>query len=127
MRKKVNLQSYYREVSEIRTRGKEWGLSNDEINFAFEESFLYLRDKYPNLYLRRRTIGLYYRWMNSYICKLSLFIIFVALIGIGLNYHKPAHNFVERNIQEIIYPFMKLYRRFTLPLVRSYPSLSGKM
>ncbi|KAK6630278.1 hypothetical protein RUM44_004945 [Polyplax serrata] len=124
MRKKVNLDYYKHEIGEIKAKGREWGLSQEEIKFAFKESFLYMRDKYPNLYLRRPIRRWYNRWFNFYVLKVFFLTLFVILIGLGLSYHKPAHNFVERNIQEIIYPFMKLYRRLTLPLVLSYPSLS---
>lgn len=125
MRKKNHLKSYKRQINELRLRGKQWGLTTEEINFAFEESFSYMRDKYPKLYSKRNENGMFTSRLNIKFWKIAIFLIFTILMGYGISYHKPTHNFVERNIQEVIYPFMKVYRRLTLPLVVSYPSLSG--
>ncbi|EEB11032.1 conserved hypothetical protein [Pediculus humanus corporis] len=126
-KKNNNLKSYEDNIREIKYKGKKWGLSPEEINFAYEESFLYLREKYPNINSRQKPSSSSVNsssWLNRYLIKIIFTVAFIILIGLGLNYNKPAHNFIERNIQEIIYPFMKLYRIITLPLVLSYPSLS---
>ena len=127
-KKNNNLKSYEDNIREIKYKGKKWGLSPEEINFAYEESFLYLREKYPNINFGQKPSSSSVNsssWLNRYLIKIIFTVAFIILIGLGLNYNKPAHNFIERNIQEIIYPFMKLYRIITLPLVLSYPSLSG--
>lgn len=117
---KASLKHYSREVNLLKLRGKEWGLTNAEIDFALRESFHYLRDKYPGLASRNNVRNI------SFITKLIAFIVGLFTVGYLLSYHKPTHNFVERNIQEVIYPFMKMYRLVTLPLIALFPSLSGE-
>ncbi|KAL0268179.1 UNVERIFIED_CONTAM: hypothetical protein PYX00_010220 [Menopon gallinae] len=115
---KISLRCYSREVNLLKLKGKEWGLTNAEIDFALRESFHYLRDKYPRL-TRGNNVG-----STNFITKLIVFIVGLFTVGYLLSYHKPTHNFVERNIQEVIYPFMKMYRLLTLPLIGLFPSLS---
>lgn len=123
MRRKKPIQVYNREVNELKNQGREWGLSEEEINFAFGESLLYLRDKFPALY-NKYTEDCASRSSRHYFRFFTFFVILVVGICYGLSFHKPTHNFVERNIQEAIYPFMKWYRRVTLPMVEWFPSLT---
>ena len=59
-------------------------------------------------------------------------IIVVVLCIIELNkstistYRKNVHNYIERNVQEMIYPGMKLFRKLMLPIVTNFPTLTGK-
>lgn len=125
MRKKATLKTYKREIEALKEQGKEWGLSEEEVNFAYGESLLYLKDKFPALYNRNpEDCPTRKRRLLRFII---IFLIIITGICYGLSYHKPTHNFVERNIQEAIYPFMKLYRKITLPLIEWFPSLTGNL
>ena len=52
---------------------------------------------------------------------LALLILFYAI----LLFHKPTQSLISRNTQDFIYPFMRRMRLITLPLVRTFPFLTG--
>jgi hypothetical protein len=53
------------------------------------------------------------------------FIILIALYTTSL-IHKPLQMWFLRNVQDYIYPSLRLLRFATLPLIQSYPFLTGK-
>jgi hypothetical protein len=57
-----------------------------------------------------------------------LFYFFVILIAIYTTslFHKPLQKWFLKNVQDYIYPSMRLLRFATLPLIKSYPFLTGK-
>lgn len=119
-RKRV-IQSYEARLDELKEAGRASGLSHEEIELTLKQSILYLDQAHgrddPLSFRRKR------KSLLRYIIALTV----VTTVGscFFFNFYRPVHNFVERNIQEIIYPFMTSYRRMTLPIVKAFPLLTG--
>ncbi|XP_014248830.1 uncharacterized protein LOC106666266 [Cimex lectularius] len=115
------LSNYFTEIERIRGIGKDWNLTDEEIDRIIDESFRFLeadgfQDEQDTLQKRKSQISL---------IGLSIVICLVAvLFGLLFTYRKTAHNYLERNIQELIYPGMKLLRKIMLPIVKTFPSIT---
>lgn len=118
--KRKAINEYHRRLLEIKETGRASGLSEDEIELALNESIKFttgrnLKSVVKNRESHRRS------W-----AKILIGLLIVFGTGYCFNFYKPLHNLVERNIQDVIYPFMTCYRRLTLPIIKFLPSLTGK-
>ncbi|XP_054268529.1 uncharacterized protein LOC128990247 [Macrosteles quadrilineatus] len=125
------LREYAEEVDKLRQLGKDLDLSEEQINQIIEDSFHFLETEGsydqvdrpvcpPSNHSPKRI------WIVS--CVICLLLVFSAgmlqkssLFG----YRKAINNYVERNVQEMIYPGMKLFRKLMLPVVNQFPSLTA--
>ena len=110
--------SYCREVGRLRRAGREWDLTEEQIDSIIEESFKFLEEEVPcGRTVRSATRK---KFKRAFIVCLA-----AVLLYLCYDYRQVAHNYVERNVQEIIYPGMKLVRKLMLPVIQAFPSLTG--
>ncbi|KAL1116205.1 hypothetical protein AAG570_005700 [Ranatra chinensis] len=57
-------------------------------------------------------------------CGWAVLLTAAAVLCLVYSNRKVAHDYLERNIQEVIYPGMKLVRKLMLPLVTNFPALT---
>lgn len=115
------VQEYHRRLVEVKEAAIASGLSEEEIDLALKESIKFTTGS-------GRDIKSAIQRRKSYRASWSKFLIGLLLVigtGYCFNFYKPLHNLVERNIQDVIYPFMTCYRRITLPIIKLLPSLTG--
>lgn len=119
-----HLRRYYEEVERLRSLGKEWNLTDDDIDQIIDESFRFL-DADSSIEKIDYTKPNYIKWPGRFWkIVITLFVIAVVVFS-SYSYRKSVHNYVERNIHEIIYPGMKLLRRLMLPIIQTFPILTG--
>jgi hypothetical protein len=113
--------------------GQELDLTEDQINQIIEESFHFLETEgsYDHV---DRPVCRPPNHSHRRLWLMSCFICFLLVMSAGLlqrsslfGYRKAINNYIERNVQEMIYPGMKLFRKIMLPVVNQFPSLTGKM
>jgi hypothetical protein len=124
--------SYEYEVKKLRRLGKEWRLTDSDMDEIIHNSFHFLQEQHTTTENvksssdRSSTKSL----RSSYSFQFIIKIVVVALLAFTvacllITYHKPTYNLVVRNVQELIYPIMKSLRRITLPVVKALPSVTG--
>ncbi|XP_066994534.2 uncharacterized protein [Anabrus simplex] len=121
------LDNYVREVGTLRRLGLEWNLKNNEIDKIIQDSFDHLAKlpQYKNTQSETNCRSKLVRSLWLRIIKIICLMLFVIVcVYLLLFFHKPSYNFVVRNIQELIYPSMKLLRWMALPIVRRFPSIT---
>lgn len=124
--------SYEYEVKKFRRLGKEWRLTDSDIDEIIHNSFHFLQEQHiktENVKSSSDSISTK-SLRSSYSFQFIIKIIVVALLALTvacllITYHKPTYNLVVRNVQELIYPIMKCLRRITLPVVKALPSITG--
>jgi hypothetical protein len=128
------LTSYEHEVKKLRRLGKEWRLTDSDIDKIIHNSFHFLQEQHSKTENVKssydRTAAKPIR--SIYSLQLIVKIIFIVLLMLTIaclfiTYHKPTYNLVVRNVQELIYPIMKCLRRITLPVVKALPSVTGNL
>ncbi|CAG2054871.1 unnamed protein product [Timema podura] len=125
------LTSYKHKVEELRNLGRQWSLTEEEIDQVIQDSFSFLEEEIQNdgkLVTSCKKIQKQENKHSSIFnlsLKIMISVLLVAILfNILLSYHRPTYNFAVRNIQELIYPTMKLLRWVTLPLVKLFPSIT---
>jgi len=71
--------------------------------------------------------GLFYGYAILLKALELLFMLIASLIifyGV-IVLHRPTQAFISRNTQDLIYPVMRGLRIFTLPIIRTFPRLTG--
>lgn len=126
------MEEYSEEVNKLRHLGRELDLTEEEINRVIEESFNFLetegcydnRDRRTNCQSPAPVRRL---WLICVLCVLVMVSASIYYQQSSLpGYRKTVNNYIERNVQELIYPGMKLFRKLMLPVVYWFPSLTGK-
>lgn len=122
------LLTYYEEESQkLRLFARDSGLDDGNINKIIHKS-LY---SYGYENKRRQEQSLLNRFIRKYSAPVSvlklLFVLVLIVNGLFIAhlYQKSAVNFIVRNVQEFIYPAMKVLRFLSLPLVTNFPSISA--
>uniref|UniRef100_A0A1B6CT62 Cupin-like domain-containing protein n=1 Tax=Clastoptera arizonana TaxID=38151 RepID=A0A1B6CT62_9HEMI len=122
------IEEYKEEVSKLCNLGKSWNLTDEQIDEVIENSFQKFEKKHQNI-----------EKVQLKLCKIQRFritlfaIAIIVLLSIYLilqtssftSLRKSINNYVERNVQEIIYPGMKLFRKLMLPIIITFPSLTA--
>lgn len=110
------LQEYSNSIKNIKKECKDAGMSEEEFKRMYFQSLKTLRSSGDN--------GASYRryFITKYI------ILFVGImIGFYVMYnYKTIHSTLMCNIQEYIYPGLKLLRRMSIPFISLFPSLTGE-
>nr|CAD7398493.1 unnamed protein product [Timema poppensis] len=125
------LTSYKHKVEELRNLGRQWSLTEEEIDQVIQDSFSFLEEEIrndgklvPSCKKTQKQENKHSSIFNLSL-KIMISVLLVAILfNILLSYHRPTYNFAVRNIQEHIYPTMKLLRWVTLPLVKLFPSIT---
>ncbi|XP_075212572.1 uncharacterized protein LOC142319315 isoform X2 [Lycorma delicatula] len=111
---------YKREVETLKNLGRSWNMSEKEIDKVIEDSIDFFKNqkqKSGTVYLNLFCLQSMWRVLLS-----SLFLVLV--LSSLIIYKKSVQNIIERNVQEIIYPGMKLFRKLMLPVIKTFPSLT---
>lgn len=114
----ATLDAYRQYVNEIKEYATHHGISSSETNDIFEQCFRTLDAKYTKKVTLFRRVCRFFR--NLFIVAF----IFVFCIILLYNHHS-THKFVLRNIQNFIYPGLKLLRIIAVPIIKQFPSLTG--
>ncbi|KAG5886969.1 hypothetical protein JTB14_006612 [Gonioctena quinquepunctata] len=117
------LKQYKKDVTNIRNRAKNLGLSETEINISFKDAFVDLRKEINS---SKPTAE---RTKAQKICTIfkNLFLLFALIfivVYILLNVHQPTSSIVLRNVQGLTYPTLKFVRFLSVPIIRLFPSLT---
>jgi len=120
------LREYAEEVTKLRDIGRELELSEEQINQVIEDSFHFLEheggcEPQPECRRPARRVWL----IAGLLCVLLLLSASCLQRSSLLGYRKTINNYIERNVQEMIYPGMKLFRKIMLPMVNQFPSLTA--
>lgn len=108
------LQEYSNSIKDLKKRSRDAGLSEEEFKKMYFQSL-------NNLETNRNVVLSNYHRINRYRVLLMGFVI----IGIYTVYNfKTFYSTVMCNIQEYIYPGLKLVRRISIPLISLFPSLT---
>ncbi|XP_012279722.1 uncharacterized protein LOC105699377 [Orussus abietinus] len=108
------LNEYERYVVEIRSYAKENNITETEINEIFEDCFCLLKRKYA-----KRTIDL------AKIVRIVVASILILCLCLVFIYNHPySHRFLLRNLQDFIYPGMRVLRKFAVPVITTFPWLT---
>ncbi|KAK7870527.1 hypothetical protein R5R35_002927 [Gryllus longicercus] len=124
------LADYKHEVDSLRKLGLEWNLTEEVIDKIIEDSFCHFTGaKRCERKSSSAVQNLQHHKRKCSVCiiMLELLCVFLMLslcICLLLSFHKPSYNFAVRNVQELIYPSMKLLRWMALPFVRTFPSIT---
>ncbi|RZF48752.1 hypothetical protein LSTR_LSTR013836 [Laodelphax striatellus] len=112
--------SFKKEVEFIKRLGREWNLDNDEIDGVLSDAVNCLENERT----QKRSSTNCWKSLLTWRC-IILIISVVAALSSALIYRKTLQNVVERNVQEMIYPGMKVFRKIMLPLIKAFPSLTA--
>lgn len=129
---KYLLGKYQDSIEKVRLAGLKSNLSEREVNNAMEQCMGSLLVKENELKLKRKTSKWFLSSIRQVICVLKkigvalLFFLVSIMILYGLLQHKPIQYFIQSNLQDFIYPGMKILRKLVLPVISLYPSLTSK-
>lgn len=119
------IEEYKREVARLRDLGKSWNLTDEQIDKVIEKSFKVVENecsKETKLFNLRGTRQFWMIFTLVLICGIMIFQTSSFSV-----IRKNVNNYIERNVQEIIYPGMKLFRKLMLPIIIIFPSLTGNI
>lgn len=111
----MDFNEYQEEVQNIKDFANENDISEDEVNKIFAQCFQLLEEKTQT----RVTIAL--KFLKIFGVVLSIGV----LCTLVLYNHPKTHNVLLRNVQNFIYPGLKIFRKIAVPVVNVYPLLSG--
>lgn len=124
MSKEELLQQYENDVKNLRNCAKSLNLSDEEITQIFKDCFVQLNHENGS----SNPLGNNAQKIFYYFTKIFLFFIFIAfIVYILLNVHQPTSSIVLRNVQGLIYPGLKLLRFWSVPIIKKFPTLTGKL
>ncbi|XP_043268183.1 uncharacterized protein [Venturia canescens] len=113
----ATLDDYRRYVTEINEYAAANGISTAETNEIFEQCFYTLDVKFS------KKVSLFRKIFR--LCRNLLTVIFILIFCVVLLYnHQSTHKIVLRNIQNFIYPGLKLLRTIAVPIIKRFPSLT---
>lgn len=113
----VNLNEYRKQVSTIREYAKKNGISEEETSQIFTNCLTILKKSKTS----KKTCDIIKT------IKLIIFIILSSIISLFCLYNHPStHSIILRNLQNFIYPGLKVFRELSLPIITKYPALTGK-
>lgn len=110
----ANLEVYRKQLQKIRQYARENGITENEIDKALQNSFRTLEKK-------KKKINL------CFIVKSMVVILFIIIVCFISFDKKFLVVMLMRNLQNSIYPGLKLLRKVAVPVIQHYPSLSGML
>lgn len=108
----VNLEVYKAKLEKIRRYARENGISESDIDETLQNSFKILESK-------RKPRG------AACCVKLTIVVLLVMIVCFASFDRKFLAAIIMRNLQNSIYPGLKLLRKVAVPIIQHYPSLSG--
>lgn len=107
----VNLEEYKSKLEQIRQHAQENGISESDIDQALQNSFCILER-------RNKKYGV------SFCMKIVAVVIFFTIVCFVSFDQRFLVVMLVRNLQNSIYPGLKLLRKIAVPVIEQYPSLS---
>ncbi|XP_076243078.1 uncharacterized protein LOC143184609 [Calliopsis andreniformis] len=107
----MTLEVYVAELEKIRQFARENGISESDIDKALQNSFQILEKKKK-------------RCCTSFCTKFVLLILFLIIICFVSLDRRFLTAMIMRNLQNSIYPGLKVLRKVAVPIIQHYPSLS---
>ena len=126
--------SYEHEVKKLRRLGKDWRLTDSQMDEIINSSFQFVQQQHiqkenvksSNDKIATESIRPFYSFQLIIRIVVVVFLT-LSVVCLCITYHKPTYNLAVRNVQELIYPVMKCLRRITLPIVKALPSVTGNL
>nr|XP_026491537.1 uncharacterized protein LOC113397424 [Vanessa tameamea] len=112
MTNKELLQEYSESIKRLKKESAEIGINDDEFRKMYFDS---LNDLDENLQLNRR---------QFFFKKYKFLIIFVIIILFGIYNFKSIYSYIICNIQEYIYPGLRLLRKISIPFLSLFPAVT---
>ncbi|XP_046978736.1 uncharacterized protein LOC124544300 [Vanessa cardui] len=112
MTNKELLQEYSESIKRLRKESADIGIDDDEFRKMYFES---LDDLDENLELNRR---------QSFFKKYKFLIMFVIIIIFAIYHFKSIYSYIICNIQEYIYPGLRLLRKISIPFLSLFPAVT---
>ncbi|KAJ8675182.1 hypothetical protein QAD02_010968 [Eretmocerus hayati] len=108
------MDEYETEIQLLRRYASENNISENEINEVFEDCFNVLEVKTN---ARIRAVFKSVKWV-------SLILFSLTLVTFVLYNHPQIHNFLLRNVQDLIYPGLRILRKLAVPIITLLPFLT---
>lgn len=124
MSKQDLLIKYRKDVADLKENAKSLGFSDKEIRKIVKESFEELRKEECSKLTKELTKAQLFCRTISYMFLLSTILSFIAYVI--LNVHLPTSSIILRNVQGLTYPTLKFIRILFVPILKLFPSLTGK-
>lgn len=124
------LERYEENIEKVRRVGLRSNLSESEVNNAIDQCISSLLVKENESKLKKKSSKGFFSLIRKIIHVSRKFAIFccVCLVTMsvlyGLLQHKPIQYFIQSNLQDFIYPGMKILRKLVLPVIALFPSLT---
>lgn len=124
MSKEIILEQYRQDVKIWKKKFQTLGLSTEEVNQIVQQSFNELRKENCSKLTKNVTKA-------QVVCRsiTLLFLIFTLLffiLYVVLYVHLPTSSIILRNVQGLTYPTLKFIRLLFVPILKVFPSLTGK-
>lgn len=113
----MSTNHYKKEIENIVTYAKKNNIPEEQVNKIFNECFYLLETKSSS---QLKFILKFIKW-------LIIILFLLVTSGFVLYNHPKTHNILLRNVQNLIYPGLRIFRKFAVPVITVYPSLSGKL
>lgn len=111
----MDVSRYKKGVKEIKDFAASHDISEDEVDKIFQECFQLLETRTST------KIQLLFK-----IFKIILVILIFSFTSLLVLYNHPlTHSIFLRNLQEYIYPGLRMFRKLAVPIISAYPSMTG--
>ncbi|XP_003425658.1 uncharacterized protein LOC100680523 [Nasonia vitripennis] len=110
----MSTNHYKKEIDNIVNYAKKNNISEEQVNKIFNECFYLLETKSSS---RLQFILKFIKW-------LTIISFLLITSGFVLYNHPKTHNILLRNVQNLIYPGLRIFRKFAVPVITVYPSLT---
>lgn len=118
-REQGDIQEYYNVVRRWKQQCNDEGLSDEEFMELYNEtldSVSASRIVSPeNTNFTRR---------KKYVACLAIGLAIIAILLVATNY-KVLYSYIACNLQDYIYPGLRLIRKLSIPIISLFPSLTG--
>ncbi|XP_065350697.1 uncharacterized protein LOC135946416 [Cloeon dipterum] len=111
------LEEYARAIDDLRTRAEGEGMTADQFEKILSES---LDEVNKEMNPRVSLVKSLRKWIIRFSKLLLLCLALYAMVSC----HTPTQKSLSRHIQSFIYPFMRVFRKITLPILHTYPELA---
>ena len=111
----MDLNQYKKKIQDLEKYAIKHGIPKNQVEKEFKMCLKTLKATSSV----KATICQFFKFC-SYVC-------FGILICILILYNHPqTHNVLLRNLQNFIYPGLRIFRKAAIPVISTYPYLSGK-
>lgn len=124
MSKEELLKKYQEDVAILKESAQILGITDKEIKKLVQRSFNELRKKHCSKLTKEVTKA-------QKICRTLAYVFFIfsilfLIVYVVLNVHLPTSSIILRNVQGLTYPTLKFIRLLFVPILKVFPSLTGR-